>query len=437
MTDHKNLSKEGKQMESIKAPRGTRDVLAAESWKWERVLGVCRDVARDFGYGEVLLPIFEHTELFSRGIGDTTDIVEKEMYTFTDKGGRSITLRPELTASVMRCYLEHDMRHMAQPQKIWGWGPMFRYERPQKGRYRQFYQVDFEILGTPSPLADLETIDTSMEIYRRLGLKGLSVLINSVGCPNCRPKYRDALKAYIGSRLGDFCETCQARFERNPLRILDCKNPTCRELTDHAPTVISSLCPECRAHFDAVTSGLSRIGADVRVDDRLVRGLDYYTKTAFEVLAGELGAQNAMCGGGRYDGLAESIGGPHVPGVGFATGVDRVIITMEGQNADIGTAPSPDVWIVVESEAASLEAATAAHAMRSAGLSAEMDFMGRSMKSQMKAASNAGARAVCIIGGDELRDGTAAVKDMTTGEQRTAPRDAAPSLVREIVSKAI
>ncbi|MDR1471525.1 MAG: histidine--tRNA ligase [Synergistaceae bacterium] len=412
-------------MESIKAPRGTRDILGDESWKWARVLEVSRGVAADFGYREVMLPIFEHTELFSRGIGDTTDVVEKEMYTFTDKGGRSITLRPELTASMMRSYLEHDMNRAAQPAKLWSWGPMFRYERPQKGRYRQFSQIDFETLGSPSPLADVETIDASMELFRRLGLSNLQVLINSVGCPECRPVYRETLKKFFSDRINDLCETCQGRFERNPLRILDCKKPGCRDLTGLAPSVTDSLCGECGAHFDAVTSGLSRIGVSVSVDNRLVRGLDYYTKTAYEILAGELGSQNAVCGGGRYDNLAEAIGGPHVPGVGFASGIDRIIITMEGQGACVGDEPKTDIFVIAAAPDAEIDAAALAHELRASGLSADMDFMGRSLKARMKQASQCGALYACIIGPDEKSSGSVAIKDMRSGEQETLPMSSA------------
>ncbi|MDR1481636.1 MAG: histidine--tRNA ligase [Synergistaceae bacterium] len=410
-------------MEAIKAPRGTRDVLGDESWKWAHVLDVCRDVARDFGYSEVLLPIFEHTELFSRGIGDTTDIVEKEMYTFIDRGGRSITLRPELTASMVRSYLEHGMAHQPQPVKLWGHGPMFRYERPQKGRYRQFQQVDFETLGAANPLADVETIDTSIELYRRLGISNLQVLINSVGCPKCRPVYRSALQNFLGDRLRDFCETCQDRFERNPLRVLDCKKPGCRELTESAPLVLDSLCDDCRVHFDTVVTGLSRIGANFRTDNRLVRGLDYYTKTAYEILAGELGAQNAVCGGGRYDNLAEAIGGPNVPGVGFASGIERIVLTMEGQGAYPGERPATDVYVIAVSSDASLEAVSLVHEIRSVGISADMDYMNRALKAQMKQASSVGAKFACIIGSDEMKSGMVGFKNMASGDQELIPRD--------------
>ena len=414
-------------MEIIKAPRGTRDVLGAESWKWAHVLDVCRGVASDFGYAEVILPVFEHTELFSRGIGDTTDVVEKEMYTFMDRGDRSITLRPELTASIVRSYLEHDMKSRRQPVKLWGTGPMFRYERPQKGRYRQFWQVDFETLGTSDPLSDVEAIDASMEIYRRLGLTNLKVLINSVGCPVCRPHHRDALCSFLEERRSDLCETCQGRFERNPLRILDCKKDVCRGITDSAPAMMDSLCGECREHIEKVISGLSRIGADVAIDNRLVRGLDYYTKTAFEILAGELGAQNAICGGGRYDNLAEAIGGPHIPGVGFASGIERIVLTLEGQGVYMGEEPRVEAYVIAASADAAPETAVLLHELRCAGISADMDYSGRGLKAQMKFASQSGVKYVFIIGEDEIASGTVALRDMHSGEQILVPRAEAVS----------
>jgi histidyl-tRNA synthetase len=418
-------------MEAIKAPRGTHDILGDESWKWARVMDVTRDVADNFGFREVMLPIFEHTELFSRGIGDTTDVVEKEMYTFLDRGERSITLRPELTASMVRSYLEHDMRRRPQPVKLWGWGPMFRYERPQKGRYRQFAQIDFEILGAQSPFADIEIIDLSMEIFRRLGMSNLQVLINSVGCPNCRPAYRETLRKFFESRADRLCETCKERLDRNPLRILDCKRPECRDLTDSAPSVIESLCDECSGHFAAVMRGLENLGASVRVDNRLVRGLDYYTKTAYEILSGDLGAQNAVCGGGRYDNLAEAIGGPHMPGVGFASGIERIVMTMEAQGAYMGREPSVDVYVVTGGPGGEYEAGILAHELRADGLSADTDFMGRSMKAQMKGASQAGAAFVCIIGDEEIASGTVTIKDMDTGIQETAPRDSVAEKIKQ------
>jgi histidyl-tRNA synthetase len=415
-------------MEAIKAPRGTYDVLGGESWKWARVVNTARSVAEDFGFAEAILPIFEHTELFSRGIGGGTDVVEKEMYTFIDRGGRSITLRPELTASMVRSYLENGLRHGPQPVKLWGWGPMFRYERPQKGRYRQFAQIDFEILGVSSPFADIEIIDSSMEIYRRLGLSNLQVLINSVGCPECRPVYRETLKKFFEPNLNALCGTCRERFDRNPLRILDCKKPECKELTDSAPPVIDSLCGECGEHFRSVTLGLAKLGANVRLDSKLVRGLDYYTKTAYEILSGDLGAQNAVCGGGRYDNLAEAIGGPGVPGVGFASGIERIVITMEAQGAFMGDEPGTEAF-VISTAGGEYEASLLAHELRAKGVSSDMDFTGRSIKAQMKYASQRGAKFVCIIGEDEMSSGSVTVKNMADGNQETAQRELASAKI--------
>ncbi len=418
-------------VEMIKAPRGTRDVLGDESWKWATIFSVCRNVADDFGFREIHLPIFEHTELFSRGIGETTDVVEKEMYTFTDRGGRSLTLRPEYTASCVRSYLEHDLASGAQPVKLWGAGPMFRYERPQKGRYRQFWQIDFESIGSPSALVDLEIIDASCEIYRRLGMKNLEVVVNSVGCPACRPVYRARLQEFLGARFEKLCETCQGRYDRNPLRILDCKTPECRELTKDAPAIVDCLCDECRAHFDTLLKGLEHLGASVKLDKRLVRGLDYYTKTAYEILSGDLGSQNAVCGGGRYDNLAEAIGGPHVPGVGFASGVERIALVMEGQGLSFGERPLCRAYIVaVGEEPIRLEALSLAHALRREGLSVDLDLANKNMKGQMKAAASAGVRYACILGDREIESKTVGVKDLHSGDQVAVSLDKLASYLK-------
>ncbi len=403
-------------MEAVKAPRGTRDILGDESWKWAYVTGICRDVADDYGYKEVHLPIFEHTELFSRGVGDTTDIVEKEMYTFIDKGGRSVTLRPEMTASMVRSYLENEMSKGPQPAKLWGIGPMFRYERPQKGRYRQFVQFDIEAIGSQDALVDLETIDFSMELYRRLGLRNLQVVLNSVGCPKCRPVYRKALQDFLRPRYDELCDTCKGRFERNPLRILDCKSPICKEITENAPAVTDCLCDECREHYEQLNRGLEKIGAVVVHDNRLVRGLDYYTKTAYEIQSGDLGAQNAVCGGGRYDNLAEAIGGPHVPGVGFASGIERVILTMEAQGCTFGKKPANKVYVVAAEPSVRLEAMALMRTLRCSRISADMDYMGRSMKGQMKSAG-AAAEYACILGTSEIEKGVVTVKNLKEGTQ--------------------
>lgn len=410
-------------MENIKAPRGVRDILPEESWKWAFIFETTRKIAADFGYREVHLPIFEQTELFSRGIGETTDVVEKEMYTFFDRSGRSLTLRPEATASMVRAYLEHSMAKGPQPSKLWCAGPMMRYERPQKGRYRQFWQLDFEAIGSSSPLVDVEVIALSLEIFRRLGLSNLEVLVNSVGCPACRPVYRAALQEYLGKHFETLCPTCQGRFDRNPLRILDCKVESCKEITDGAPDVRDHLCGECREHFEDVLQGLELIGAKFRIDKRLVRGLDYYTKTAYEVLSGDLGAQNAVCGGGRYDNLAEAIGGPHTPGVGFAAGLDRIVLTMEQQGRDFGNEPAVFVTVVVADENARDEGLRLLYELRKSGVPSEMDYSGKGVKAQMKAAGASRSAFVCLLGSNEVEKGVVAVKEMETGTQAEIERD--------------
>ncbi|WP_286951573.1 MULTISPECIES: histidine--tRNA ligase [Aminobacterium] len=417
-------------MADIKAPRGVRDILPEESWKWSYVLKIAAEVAKNFGYSEVHLPVFEHTELFSRGIGETTDVVEKEMYTFEDRGGRSLTLRPEATASMVRCYLENKLNSHAQPVKLWCAGPMFRYERPQKGRYRQFWQLDFESLGTKNPMVDVEVIALSLELYRRLGLQNLEVVINSVGCPECRPAYKEKLKEYFKPRYEELCKTCQSRFERNPLRILDCKNPECKEITDGAPDIYTSLCDDCRCHFDKVQEGLSRIGAHYHIDKRLVRGLDYYTKTAYEVLSGALGAQNAVCGGGRYDNLAETIGGPFTPSVGFATGLERIVLVMEEQNCSFGPSPDLDVYAIGLDEASREELQKLLTELRQANISTDMDYMERGMKAQFKSADASGAVFACILGGNELANGVVNVKNLKTGEQIEVERTAVLNYIK-------
>lgn len=419
--------------ESIKAPRGVRDILPEDSWKWDYTLEVTRKIADLFSYREVHLPIFEQTDLFARGIGDTTDVVEKEMYTFTDKGGRSITLRPELTASMVRSYLEHNMSGGQQPVKLWEVGPMFRYERPQKGRYRQFWQLDFESIGSDSPMVDLEVIMTAIELFSRLGMSNLEVILNSVGCPKCRPVYRNALMDFLRPRLGELCDTCQNRFDRNPLRILDCKDEKCKEITEGAPAIFESLCEECSEHFKAVTSGLDSLGVVYHIDKRLVRGLDYYTKTAFEVQSGDLGAQNAVCGGGRYDNLSEAIGGPHVPGVGFAAGLDRIVLTMEQQGCSFGKEPSPSVYVVCIDEQARASAVDVLYRLRREGISADMDYMGRGMKAQIKSAVNGGSLVACILGGDEVARGVVMVKDLEKSQQEEVSLDQVVSRVAQIL----
>ena len=407
-------------MTSITAPRGTRDILPGESWKWEYIINTASQAMKDFGFSEIHLPIFEHTELFSRGVGETTDIVEKEMYTFTDMGGRSITLRPEATAGVMRAAIENKLCVQGASAKLWNWGPMFRYERPQKGRYRQFYQIDAECLGIAGPYADVEVISLSIELFRRLGLKNLEVVINSVGCEKCRPVYREKLLKYFEAHKDELCETCLARMGRNPLRILDCKKESCGHVADGAPDIYDSLCDECREHFAEVRAGLERLGFTYTLNKRLVRGLDYYTKTAYEILSGDLGAQNAVAGGGRYDNLASAIGGGKIPGVGFACGVDRVMLVMEEQGCTFGKVPEISVYVAALDDNSRGAAQILTHELRMNNITAGFDTAGKSFKAQMK---NAGAcKFACIIGPDEIANNVVAVKNLGDGSQVTVKR---------------
>ena len=406
-------------MPAIIAPRGTRDILPAESWKWSYIINTASRTMRDFGFSEIHLPIFEHTELFSRGVGETTDIVEKEMYTFEDRGGRSITLRPEATAGVMRAAIENNLCAQGASAKLWNWGPMFRHERPQKGRYRQFYQIDAECLGIAGAMADVEVIALSIEIFRRLGLKNLEVVINSVGCEKCRPVYRQKLVEYFTAHKSELCETCLDRLGRNPLRILDCKKESCGHAADGAPDIFDSLCEECREHFAEVRAGLERLGFTYTLSKRLVRGLDYYTKTAYEILSGDLGAQNAVAGGGRYDNLSQAIGGGKIPGVGFACGLDRVALVMEEQGCSFGERPGISVYCVALDNDSRGTVQVLTHKLRMSGISAECDTSGRGFKAQMKSAG--ACKFACIIGADERASETVAVKNLSDGSQVNIP----------------
>ena len=406
-------------MPAIIAPRGTRDILPAESWKWSYIINTASSTMRDFGFSEIHLPIFEHTELFSRGVGETTDIVEKEMYTFEDRGGRSITLRPEATAGVMRAAIENNLCAQGASAKLWNWGPMFRHERPQKGRYRQFYQIDAECLGIAGAMADVEVIALSIEIFRRLGLKNLEVVINSVGCEKCRPVYRQKLVEYFTAHKSELCETCIDRLGRNPLRILDCKNESCGHAADGAPDIFDSLCDECREHFAEVRAGLERLGFTYTLSKRLVRGLDYYTKTAYEILSGDLGAQNAVAGGGRYDNLSQAIGGGKIPGVGFACGLDRIALVMEEQGCSFGEKGKISVYCVALDNDSRGTVQVLTHKLRMSGISAECDTSGRGFKAQMKSAG--ACKFACIIGADERANETVAVKDLSDGSQVNIP----------------
>lgn len=404
-------------------PRGTNDILPGEVEKWRWVESQFRRVCAEYCYNEIRTPVFEHTELFQRGVGDSTDIVEKEMYTFTDRGGRSITLRPENTAPVVRAYLENKLYAGPQPVKLFYIGPMFRYDRPQAGRFRQFHQMGAEVFGANDPDVDAEIIAMAMNFYGNLGLKNLELHINSVGCPDCRPELRRELKNYFRPLIGDLCRDCRERFEKNPLRILDCKVSRCSEAGINAPTTIECLCQSCSNHFEQVKKGLDLLNLPYIVDRRLVRGLDYYTHTAFEIMAPNIGAQSSIGGGGRYNGLIETCGGPPTPGVGFALGTERIILAMEQQGIAFPAGSAPDVFVVTAGQSVAGEAFKLLFSLRSAGISADKDYLNRSLKAQMKYAGKAGVRFVVILGEEELANGVALVRDMGEGKQETIRLD--------------
>jgi len=408
---------------AVKRPRGTNDFLPEDTAKWQYIEGVLRDLCKDFGYEEIRTPIFEDTELFHRGVGETTDIVQKEMYTFEDAGGRSITLRPENTAAAVRAFVEDKLYANAQPTKLYYMGPMFRYERPQAGRFRQFHQFGVECFGTFSPASDAEVIVLAWEFYRRLGLTGLEVHLNSVGCPNCRPAHREKLQDFLRPKYDELCETCKGRFERNPLRILDCKSPICQELSVGAPTTLDCLCDRCAEHFEAVKSYLDAAGIPYVIDNRLVRGLDYYTNTAFEIHVKGIGAQSAICGGGRYDGLIEEIGGEPTPGVGYALGMERVFNALAAQGIELPVDNAKEVYIAPLGEAAQIPAFTLLSELRKNGIKAEMDLMGRSLKAQMKAADRFSVKYTVILGEDEIAKNIACIRKMDDSSQEEIALD--------------
>lgn len=400
-------------------PRGTNDILPGEVEKWQYLESQIRRICAEYGYSEIRTPIFEHTELFLRGVGDTTDIVEKEMYTFTDRGDRSITLRPEGTAPAVRAYLEDKLYAGPQPVKLFYTGPMFRYDRPQAGRFRQFHQFGVEVFGSHDPAVDAEVMAMAMDFYGRLGLKDLELHINSVGCPECRPVLRRKLQDFFRPHLEKLCKNCRNRFAKNPLRILDCKEARCGEIGAGAPTTIDCLCEECAGHFELVKKYLDLLNIPYIVDRRLVRGLDYYTHTAFEIMAPDIGAQSSIGGGGRYNGLVETCGGPPTPGIGYALGMERIILAMERQGLTMPGTAGPEVFVVTAGQAAAAEAFQLLFKLRSAGIPADKDYLNRSMKAQMKYAGKTGARYVLIIGDEELKQDVVLVRDMRAGAQET------------------
>ena len=400
-----------------KAIKGTKDVLPKEVHKNQYIEATALDIAEKFGYKEIRTPMFEHTELFQRGVGDTTDVVQKEMYTFDDKGGRSITLRPEGTAGAVRSYLENGLCNEALPQKVCYVGPCFRYEKPQAGRLREFHQFGVECFGTASPLADAELISLGKSIFDTLEVKDISLEINSIGCPTCRAEYHKALKEYFSSRKDELCDTCRDRLDRNPMRILDCKSPVCSEIAKDAPVVTDYLCEECDKHFKKVQEYLKAMNIEYTINPKIVRGLDYYTKTVFEFISNSIGAQGTVAGGGRYDELVDELGGQKTPSLGFAMGLERLMMLMDAQNAPFPDASAPDLFVVALGDKATLKAVEIVKDMRAEGFTALMDLNQRSIRAQMKYADKLGAKFNIVIGDNEVENGTAKLKNMSTGEE--------------------
>lgn len=400
-----------------KAIKGTKDVLPKDVHKNQYIEATALDVASKFGYKEIRTPVFEHTELFQRGVGDTTDVVQKEMYTFDDKGGRSITLRPEGTAGAVRSFLENGLCNEALPHKVCYLISCYRYEKPQTGRLREFHQFGVECFGTASPLADAEIIALAKSLFDTLGVKDLSLEINSIGCPKCRAEYHKALKEYFASRKDELCDTCKGRLDRNPMRILDCKSPICHEIAQGAPVVIDYLCDECKEHFEKVQKYLDAQNIEYKINPQIVRGLDYYTKTVFEFVSNSIGAQGTVCGGGRYDGLVEELGGQHTASLGFAMGLERLMLLMEAQGCEFPQAEKPDLFIVALGEKATLKAVEIAKDMREEGFSALLDLNQRSVRAQMKYADKLGAKFNVVIGDNEVENKIAKLKNMQTGEE--------------------
>jgi len=412
-----------------RAPRGTSDILRKEQAYWryteQKVVNICQL----YGYERIDVPAFEDTGLFSRSIGEETDIVQKEMYTFEDRGGNKITLRPEGTAPVCRAYLEHGMHNLPQPVKLYYIGSIFRYERPQAGRYRQHYQFGYEAIGDDDPALDAEVIDMAWQFFSSLNLRHLSLILNSIGCKQCRPGYLAALKSYYANYTHDLCSDCKTRLNRNPLRLLDCKKPVCQQIADSAPKSTDYLCPQCDEHFNRLKKYLGLLEIPFAVNHRLVRGLDYYTRTVFEVQPEAEGAQSTLGGGGRYDDLIEELGGRPTPAIGFAAGIERIILNLKKQGVPIPTLPRPQVFIAYIGNDARDEAIKLAARLRKSGIGVIEAVGDKSLKAQLRQANNLGAKYTVIIGDQEVKTGTVILRDMTTSEQKTIP----PTKLQELL----
>ena len=403
-----------------KAPRGTKDITPKDVYKWHYIEKKFREICALYGYEEIRTPIFEHTEVFARSVGDTTDVVQKEMYSFTDRGDRQLSLKPEGTAGVIRSFIENKMYADTQPTKLYYITPCFRYERPQAGRQRQFHQFGIEVLGSDGPSVDAEVISLAVQFFNEMGLKNLSVNINSVGCPTCREEYNRKLKEYLDKKVDVLCETCLERKDKNPMRVIDCKNPHCKENLQDIPFMIDHLCEDCKDHFDKLQTYLKEMDINYVVDKTIVRGLDYYKKTAFEIISNDIGSQSTVCGGGRYDGLVEMLGGPKgISGIGFGLGVERLLLTLENNNIEIENPKSTDIYIATIGDAAKTKSFKLIKDLRTNHISADNDHLDKSLKAQFKYSDKLNAKYTVVIGDDELANDTATLKNMKTSEQTT------------------
>mgnify|MGYP000851539287 FL=1 len=407
----------------VQRPKGTQDVVPSQMYKWNTVEGIVKDTASAYGFREIRIPTFEDTALFVRSVGDTTDVVQKEMYSVTAKGDADFSLRPEGTAGTIRALIENGILNEGFPQKVFYVLSCFRHEKPQAGRLREFHQFGVEMAGTKDPRADAEVISLAKSIIDTAGLRGIKLFINSIGCPECRAKYHAALKEYFAGRADELCDTCRGRLEKNPMRILDCKSPVCSEIAEGAPVILDYLCEDCREHFEKLQQYLTAMDIKFEINPKIVRGLDYYTKTVFEFVTTDIGAQGTVCGGGRYDGLIETLSGKPCPALGFAMGLERLILTMEKQGLDFAAEDTCDIYIASMGEAAFVKAMQMCAELRADGVSAECDVVGRGLKAQMKYADKLGAKFSVVLGDSELESQTAELKNMQTGEKVTLPID--------------
>ncbi len=421
-----------------KAVRGTGDVLPSVSYKNRFIEQTMLEIANNFGFKEVRTPVFEHTELFNRSVGETTDVVQKEMYTFNDNGGRSITLKPEGTAGAVRAFLEHGLFNEPMPMKLAYVTPCYRYEKPQAGRLREFHQFGVECFGAADPAADAEVIALGKHIFDFFGIDDLTLEINSIGCPECRKNYQNALREHFNSNIDDLCETCKGRLDRNPMRILDCKSPVCSGIAKDAPKILDYICDDCMAHFKSVQKYLDVMGIEYKVNPTIVRGLDYYTRTVFEFVTGSIGAQSTVCGGGRYDGLVEELGGAKTPGLGFAVGLERFMMLLEARGIELPGENPTDLYIASMNANANLKAAELAAAVRAEGVACLFDTVGRSLKAQMKFANKMGVLYTAVLGTDEIEKGVVNVKCMADGTETSIElKDFAVNFINMSINNAI